>query len=92
MAIGDEEFIFVSPSCKACIKKMEYKDINDSSKDITLTAPQHKTLAYIIQLNGVPATYDSILIEIGSSDSDNNYVNTIICGIRKKSRESILRQ
>lgn len=84
MTIGDEEYILVSPSCKACIKKMEYKDINDPSKDITLTAPQHKTLAYIIQLDGEPATYDNILIEIGSSDSANNYVNKIVSAIGKK--------
>lgn len=84
MTIGDEEYILVSPSCKACIKKMEYKDINDPSKDITLTAPQHDTLAYIIRLDGVPATYDSILIEVGSSDSDINYANKIVTEIRKK--------
>lgn len=84
MAIGDEEFIFVSPSCKACIKKMEYKDINDPSKDITLTAPQHKTLAYIIRLNGEPATYDNILIEVGRGEGTNNYVNKIVSEIGKR--------
>ena len=84
MTIADEEYILVSPSCKACIKKMEYKDINDPSKDITLTAPQHKTLAYIIRLDGEPATYDKILVEIGSNDSTNNYVNKLVSAIGKK--------
>ncbi len=84
----DQEYIYVSATCKANLKKREYIDVTDSKRKISLTDTEHRILEYIVRLDGEVATRDGLFGVICKGGQygrtfDNN-IDTHIKNIREK--------
>ena len=80
------EYVYVSPTCKACFKRREYTDTNAAGIVVTieLTDPQHNTLVFLYKKDGEIASREEILKELSSEYSGDNYVDKLISDIRNK--------
>lgn len=80
------EYVYVSPTCKACFKRREYIDKNASGITVTieLTDPQHNTLVLLYKKDGEIVSREEILKELSSEYSGDNYVDKLISDIRNK--------